>query len=119
MPTIQTDLRGLRRRIGKLLALDEHNRRPPPVSLPGRPAKIIPPKPKPPPPMRIPNGAQHLTLRTSTRHAVTEQATDRDARATWPRAKLLRMNWKFSQRVERAFKRGTETRAAATAQFRK
>ena len=74
-----------------------------------------PPKPKPPPTVRIGFGPQHLNARSS--RLAAEQPTPEDAFGPYTRAQLLRMNWRFVRRVERAFKRGTETRAAASARY--
>jgi hypothetical protein len=38
-----------------------------------------------------------------------------DAFGTWSRSKLMRMDLHFTRRVEHAFRRGTESRAAAGA----
>jgi hypothetical protein len=43
--------------------------------------------------------------------------TDHDALGPYRYAQLLRMDWKFVQRLERAFRNGTETREAAGASY--
>jgi hypothetical protein len=98
---------------------DEMRRRPP-VSLAGRfqPGPLvrveIAPKPKPPPVARTTYGPQHLDKRS---RLAAEEPTDEDALGPWTLGELLVMDRRFRGRVERAFKRGTETREAASASY--
>ena len=103
------------RRIAALLARDEVRHRPP-VSLPGKPASSASsPKPKPPPAAPTGYGPQHLDLRSS--RLTAEQPTPEDAFGPYTRAQLLRMNWRFVERIEQAFRNSTETREAAGASY--
>ena len=95
-----------------MLIFDEQRRRPP-ISLLGRPAEDRPLKP--PPATRTRFGPQHLDLRSS--RLTAEQPTPEDAFGPYTRAQLLRMDWRFVRRVERAFRNGTETREAAGASY--
>ena len=105
----------IQRRLAALLARDEARHRPP-VSLPGKPANSASSlKPKPPPTVRVGFGPQHLDLRSS--RLTAEQPTPEDAFGPYTRAQLLRMNWRFVERIERAFRNGTETREAAGASY--
>src|SRR5262249_46243821 len=116
MPSIQpTDLRQLRRRISKMLALDAFNRPVPPVSVPGKLAPAPnPPQPKPPPMPRLGLGPQHLEQRKRLPPA---PPSDKDGRGAYLHSELLRMDNRFRVRLERAFKRGKESRQAAANQI--
>ena len=46
-----------------------------------------------------------------------EQPTPEDAFGPYTRAQLLRMNWRFVERIEQAFRNSTETREAAGASY--
>ena len=66
--------------------------------------------------MRLSYGPQHLNQRGSSRLATTAPSPE-DAAGPYSRADLLRMNWRFTQRIERAFRNRTETREAAGASY--
>jgi len=90
----------------------DDQRKNPPISLPGRPAIIDPPKPKPAP---APRATRAQFNYVASRQATHAEAEPHDIIGTWPRVRLLRMNARFVARVERAFRRGKESRTAATA----
>ena len=106
------------RRLAKLLAMDEARRRPPAITLAGpqlSPSKP-PPPPKPPAALLTSTGrlrwAPYRYDDTPEHRAPFEPG---DERWTYTRAKLLQMNARFVERLERAFARGKESRAAAAA----
>ena len=109
------------RRLCALLALDERRPRPP-VTLPGRSAVICelsppprPPRPPRPPVARAPLGpwSEHRPGKLNRAEAEPE-----DVFGLYTRAQLLRMDRRFTRRVERAFRRGAERRDAARATYR-
>ena len=104
------------RRLITLLACDRVNRLPPPPTLPGRPAPTIPPKLEPPPTPTTRSPAPQFNY-IDTRRLCQEEAEPCDIFGTWPRTKILKMDACFVRRVERAFRRGTETREAAGASY--
>jgi hypothetical protein len=67
--------------------------------------------------MRVSSGAQHLTTRANSRRAITETPDERDGHGAYAHSELLRMQRRFVERVERAFRNGTETREAAGASY--
>ena len=105
------------RRLCALLALDERRPRPP-VTLPGRSGVICelspPPRPPRPPVARAPLGPW------SERRPgkFNREAEPEDVFGLYTRAQLLRMDRRFTRRVERAFRRGAERRDAARATYR-
>jgi hypothetical protein len=106
-----------RRRLAVLLAVDERSDRArQPVSLAGRFA------PEPPPPQSLPptpprqTKAQFFYL--ADREVAKQAAEPEDIHATWTRERLIDMNARFVARVERAFRTGSESRAAAAANER-
>ena len=105
------------RRLCALLALDERRPRPP-ITLPGRSAVICelspPPRPPRPPVARAPLGPW------SERRPgkFNREAAPEDVFGPYTRAQLVRMDRRFTRRVERAFRRGAERRDAARATYR-
>ena len=102
------------RRLITLLACDRVNRLPPPPTLPGPPAPAIPPKLEPPPTPTTRSSAPQFNY-IDTRRLCEEEAEPCDIFGTWPRVKILKMDTAFVRRVERAFRSGSESRAAAAA----
>ena len=102
------------RRLITLLACDRVNRLPPPPTLPGRPAPAIPPKLELPPTPTTRSSAPQFNY-IDTRRLCEEEAEPCDIFGTWPRVKILKMDTAFVRRVERAFRSGSESRAAAAA----
>ena len=107
----------IQRKLAALLARDEARHRPP-VTLPGQPTPTPSSSPQPAPPKRR-TGQPALTgyrpQLFKPRHA--EEPTDQDALATWTKSQLMRMDYRFSRLLERAFKRGKESRQAAANQI--
>jgi hypothetical protein len=106
------------RRLVMLLVRDE-NRRKPAVSLAG-PARPTPPPPLPPPkpPASLLSPAGHVQGHPQLKYEGQQaraEAEPSDLRWTYSRDQLLRMDKRFCRRVERAFKRGLESRNAAAA----
>ena len=101
------------RRLSALLVRDELRHRPP-VTLPGRPAGIresSSPPPRPPvqpgPPRFVPPNKLYRG-----------DAEPEDVFGLYTHAQLVRMNQRFVQRLERAFRCGAERRDAACATYR-
>jgi hypothetical protein len=112
----------VRRRINRLLSADEKYRAAAPITLPGKSVPRLPalsPAPAPPPSPPLSQTGHHGSWaqylgRESLRQA--EEAQPSDAKqGAWTREQLLRMDAAFVRHVERAFRRGTESRAAASA----
>src|SRR5262245_51406369 len=97
----------LLQRLAALLALDEARRRPPPVSLPGRPADAE---------------SWTCTALTASSRARAEphlecngrvyrcESEPEDGKGPYSHDQLLQMNARFVQRLERAFANGDESR---------
>ena len=107
----------IHRRLAIMLSIDRDRRPPRPITLAGRPTVVI--EPPPPPRKRRSETAWGPQLDCPRGEVRRLDAEPEDIHGPYTREQLLRMNARFVQRVKRAFKRGTETRAAATAQFRK
>ena len=96
------------RRLCRLLILDEARHRPP-ISLPGRP------RPVSPPPV---DRAREKWTRLDCGSKLYGPAEPGDERLPYSREQLVRMDERFSQRLERAFAAGEECRASAGATYR-
>ena len=109
------------RRLCALLALDERRPRPP-ITLPGRSAVIceLSPPPRPPRPPRPPVAGAPLGPWSVRRPGKLNraEAEPEDVFGPYTRAQLVRMDRRFTRRVERAFRRGAERRDAARATYR-
>jgi hypothetical protein len=118
-----------RRRLAKLLAVDELRPRPP-VTLPGKPDPQLPALPPPPsssssPPLpspspSLPRSRTHRSwLRYLNRPEPQRQAAEIEPEdviaGAWTREQRLQMDAAFVRRVERTFRRGAESRTAAGA----
>ena len=99
------------RRLCRLLVLDEARHRPP-ISLPGRPCPVRPP---PLPPV---DRAREKWTRLDCGSKLYGPAEPGDERLPYSREQLVRMDERFSQRLERAFAAGEECRASAGATYR-
>lgn len=97
-------------RIVGLLAADAARRVPPPISLFGRPP------PPPPPPPAVARVQCDPSLECNTR-LYRGEAEPEDGKGPYSHEQLLRMDARFTQRLERAFASGGENRAAASARF--
>ena len=108
------------RRLCALLALDERRPRPP-VTLPGRSGVIceLSPPPRSPRPPRPPvTGAPLGPWSVRRPGKFNREAAPEDVFGPYTRAQLVRMDRRFTRRVERAFRRGAERRDAARATYR-
>jgi hypothetical protein len=106
-----------RKRLAAMLVRDEIRKKPP-ISLPGRsptPEPTTVQKDRPPPTGRISYGPQLFTDGTS--RLATATPTREDGFGPWTFSERLRMNYKFTKKLERAFKRGTEMRESASANY--
>jgi hypothetical protein len=112
--------RVLLRRLSGLLVRDELRHRPP-VTLPGRPAVVRESStlPQPSRPPAVDRGAPHGT-RSERRPSKLNSgdAGPEDFFGLYTRAQLVRMDQRFTKRMERAFRRGAEHRDAARATYR-
>src|SRR5215813_9736446 len=86
----------LLQRLAALLALDEARRRPPPVSLPGRPADTDPGLAQPHRQQSSACNANHILSATVAFTAVNQNR--RTAKAPYSHDQLLQMNARFVQR---------------------
>jgi len=100
-------------RLIRLLAGDASRRTPPPISLAGRLADLVPPSipsPRPPPARRAPvyghKGKVHR-----------DKSEEDDGANPYTREQLACMNARFVARVEQAFASGLESRAVASATY--
>jgi hypothetical protein len=92
-------------KLGRLLAGAASYRRPPPVSLPGRPATPPPAPPALPPPVPLDSRPASWVPRGK---AVAHPGKATDGDPPYSRAQLERMNTRFAERLEHAIAQGKE-----------